>query len=215
MDPISLHAWLMATAWLALLPAGTLVARFFKVARRQDWPRELDNQAWWRAHRALQYGGVALATLAFALMVWTLGGLRLDTAHAKLGMAVLTLGWLQVLSAWLRGSKGGPTDKRSDPRRPQTWRGDHYDMTPRRRAFEAWHKSAGYAALALAVPTVALGLPLIGLSPWWSAGPPLLFAVLFAVFRRQKRWFDTWEAIWGPRDAAPAPERASPLREAD
>ena len=46
---------------------------------------------------------------------------------------------------------GAVRDDRADPADPATWRGDHYDMTPRRRLFEAWHKTAGWSLIALAV----------------------------------------------------------------
>ena len=202
MDPFLIHGLLMAAAWLALLPAGVLIARFFKVTRSQDWPNALDNQFWWHCHRILNYAGVLLATVGFLWIVSVYKGLSLGSWHGRLGLLTLVLAWLQVASGLLRGSKGGPTDTGADPDDPRSWRGDHYDMTRRRRLFEAWHKSAGYLALALAVPSAWLGLRLIGsaywiqLLPWLAA---LIFLVLFRRFTRQGRWIDTHEAIWGPR----------------
>lgn len=192
----------MVAAWLVLLPAGVLIARFFKVTRSQDWPNTLDNQFWWRCHRVLNYAGVLLATIGFFWIVSVYDGLSLATWHGRLGLLTLVLAWLQVASGLLRGSKGGPTDTGADPADPRTWRGDHYDMTRRRRIFEAWHKSAGYLALALAVPSVWLGLRLVGAGLWLQALPwlaALVFLVLFRRFTRQGRWVDTHEAIWGPK----------------
>lgn len=201
MDLLLLHGALMAIAWMLLLPAGVLIARFFKVTRGQNWPSELDNPLWWNAHRWLNYTGIALATVGF-FVIWTVqDGLHLTGWHGLLGLTATVLGWLQVIVAWLRGSKGGPTDVGADPEDPSTWRGDHFDMTPRRRRFEAWHKQAGYLALALAVPTVWLGLDMIGASPWLRSLPwlaALLFLFLFYRFTREGRWIDTHEAIWGP-----------------
>ncbi|MGI9420220.1 MAG: cytochrome b561 domain-containing protein [Geminicoccaceae bacterium] len=201
MDPFVLHGALMAIAWLVLLPAGVLIARFFKVTKNQDWPNELDNQLWWVAHRWLNYSGITLATLGFLAIWTTLDGLQLTSWHGRLGLATFALGWLQVISAWMRGSKGGPTDVGADPADPATWRGDHFDMTPRRRRFEAWHKHVGYLALSLAVPAAWLGLGMIGAPIWLQALPwacAAVFLFLFHRFARENRWIDTYEAIWGP-----------------
>ena len=183
-----------------------LIARFFKVMKSQNWPDELDNQFWWHAHRKLNYSGIGLATIGFLIMWLTLEGLQLTGLHGKLGLAVLVLGWLQVISAWLRGTKGGPTDNRADPTDPATWRGDHFDMSPRRRYFEAWHKLFGYLALLLAVPAAWLGIRSMGLPIWLEALPwiiAVLFVLLFHRFTREGRWIDTHEAIWGP-DMSPS-----------
>ena len=201
MDPFLVHGVTMAIAWLLLLPAGVLIARFFKVTKRQNWPDELDNQFWWHAHRWLNYSGIGLATLGFMIIWMTLDGLQLTSWHGLLGLTATVLGWLQVIVAWLRGSKGGPTEVGADPEDPETWRGDHFDMTARRRRFEAWHKHVGYLALALAAPTVWLGLDMLGAPAWLQALPWLMavvFLLLFLRFTREGRWIDTHEAIWGP-----------------
>ena len=208
MDPILVHGVLMIIAWLVLLPAGVLVARFFKVTKNQDWPNELDNQFWWNSHRVLNYGGMAAATLGFLVIWQTLGKLQLTGWHGWLGLAALILGWLQVISACFRGTKGGPTEVGADPADCKTWRGDHFDMTPRRRRFEAWHKQVGYLALASAFAASWLGLRGVGaplwleLLPWLAAS---VFAVLFWLFTRQGRRIDTYKAIWGPDLAPPSP----------
>jgi hypothetical protein len=188
------HARLMVLAWAILLPLGAIAARFFKVTPGQDWPRVVDNRAWWHAHQALQYGG-ALLMLAGAALAWnsaapvsTVGNL-----HGYLGWSVVALGALQVVSAWLRGSKGGPTD--------QQMRGDHYDMTSHRVWFERIHKTCGWTAIGLAVLTVILGL--------WAADAPRWMAVVLALWwlallawavglERTGRRINTYQAIWGP-----------------
>lgn len=48
--------------------------------------------------------------------------------------------------------------READPDDRATWGGDHFDMTPRRRWFEAYHKTAGYFTMMLAVGAVATGL---------------------------------------------------------
>jgi hypothetical protein len=195
-----LHAGLMITAWAAVLPAGAIVARWMKVTPGQDFPRVLDNKSWWHWHRALQYAGVAMSTLGFAAIVQVSGG-SFATTHGRIGLAVVLLGWAQVIAGWLRGSKGGPTDRGADPAKPDTWRGDHFDMTPRRRLFEAIHKAGGWIAIALSVAAIMTGAALFGGPDWlllltccaWLAA-----LVAAARFVRHRRHVDTYVAIWGP-----------------
>ena len=61
---VSWHGRLMVLAWGILLPLGVLIARYFKVAPRQNWPAELDNRLWWHAHLSLQWFGVVLSLTA-------------------------------------------------------------------------------------------------------------------------------------------------------
>ncbi len=199
MDPFLVHAVLMSIAWLILLPAGVLIARFFKTTK--NWPGELDNQAWWHGHRWLNYTGTGLATLGVLMMWSTIGGPDLAGWHGWMGLTATVLGWLQVISAWLRGSKGGPTDVGADPADPSTWRGDHFDMTLRRRRFEAWHKHLGYVALLLALLAAWQGLESLAAPLWMAVLPWLaasLFAILFLLFTRQGRHINTHAAIFGP-----------------
>jgi len=193
------HARCMVLAWGVLLPLGALLARFFKVTPQQDWPRTLDHRGWWHAHRALQWGGVLLMSLG-AWLAWgqAYGASTAARLHAWGGWALCALGWLQIAGGLLRGSKGGPGDSQL--------RGDHYDMTPRRRAFERAHKSLGWLAVALAVAVIALGLAIadaprwmaLTLAAWWLA-----FGALFAVLQSRGRCIDTYQAIWGPDPAHP------------
>lgn len=188
------HARLMVLAWAILLPLGVLVARFFKIMPGQGWPAVRDNKTWWHAHRVLQYGGMALMLAGIGLAWGNARGVSQAAAwHAILGWGVLGLGLMQLASAWARGSKGGPTDVRL--------RGDHYDMTPGRVAFESVHKAGGYAAILLSIATIVLGLVVadaprwmgLALALWW-----LLLASAFVVLQRQGRCIDTYQAIWGP-----------------
>ena len=86
--------------------------------------------------------------------------------HAWLGWGVVAAGGLQVLRGWSRGSKGGPTDVQL--------RGDHFDMTPRRIAFERGHKTLGYAVLAAAAAAIGLGLFVSDAPRWMPAVLPLI-----------------------------------------
>lgn len=193
-DPaIAWHARLMVLAWGILCPLGVLVARFFKVMPRQDWPAQRDNRFWWHSHLGLQYLGGILMLIALAVILAGHGVGGLASPHAWLGYAVLLLGGTQFLAGWLRGSKGGPGEP--------SLRGDHYDMTPRRIAFEHLHKSVGYLAILLAVAALLTGLwqanaprwMWIVLGGWW-----LGLLLVFLLLQRQGRAIDTYQAIWGP-----------------
>jgi hypothetical protein len=203
---VSWHARAMVAAWGGLVPVGILAARFFKVLPGQDWPRELDNRAWWNAHRAAQYSAGALMLAGLAL-VWVWGAGVASAPHMRLGWAALALAGVQFLAAWARGTKGGPTDPAPDG----SLRGDHYDMTPRRLAFEYVHKAAGYAALACAMAAILTGLwqangprwMWAALMLWWTA---LIVAATF--WQRRGMAVDTYQAIWGPDPRHPGNRRA-------
>jgi hypothetical protein len=196
-----LHAGLMLTAWCLCIPFGVLIARYFKVTRQQDFPAELDNYFWWNWHRWLQYLGVAFSTAGYGVMV-AMNGFGIQTLHSKIGIVIVILGWCQVISAWARGSKGGPTDTQMH--------GDHFNMTPRRRAFEIIHKSAGWIAVLGAVAAAATGIELGGLSVYWHAGLMALtlgYLVTARYFHAQKRYVPTYMAIWGKS----GPEKSATL----
>lgn len=204
----SWHGRLMVVAWCFLFPIGILAARFFKITPRQDWPRTLDNVAWWNTHLSSQYAGglVMLVGIGLALAIPESAG-PWSGWHRLLGWTVVALAALQFASGWLRGSKGGPTAPATDG----SLHGDHYDMTPRRRAFEHVHKSAGYVALMAAFAAIPLGLWLangprwmwFGLLAWWS-----VLIGIFALLQRRGWAVDTYHAIWGPAPQHPGNHRA-------
>ena len=199
----ALHAGLMIYAWGVLLPVGGIVARYFKVTRDQDFPRETDNRFWWTWHRLLQSAGMVLATLG-ALAVHATGNSGFASWHSRIGAAVLLLGWLQVAAALLRGTMGGPTDA--------TLRGDHYDMTRRRLVFEALHKTTGWITLGLAGAALVSGAVFTDAPDWvMIALGALIGAHLLAIFRyaHAGRWVDTYSAIWGHPAPARQPSKKS------
>ena len=193
------HARCMVLAWGVLLPVGALVARYLKVTSRQRWPEQLDNRFWWHSHRTLQWAGVLLMSVG-AVLAWDQGaGASLAAQlHALGGWMLVLLGWLQVLAGLVRGSRGGPG---SEP-----LRGDHYDMTAHRVAFERLHKGLGWLALLAAVAVIVLGLQVadaprwmaLTLAAWW-----LLLAGLAWQWQRSGRCIDTYQAIWGPDPVHP------------
>ncbi|MEO1779237.1 MAG: cytochrome b561 domain-containing protein [Pseudomonadota bacterium] len=196
---VSWHGRSMVLAWGLMAPLAVLIARYFKVMPGQDWPRELDNQTWWRSHWLGQTLVVGLTVFGIALVF---GGGGAWNLHARLGYAVLVLALAQVGFGLFRGTKGGPSDT--------DMRGDHYDMTPWRVMFEWVHKLAGYTLLLVAMSTVALGMwhanaPVwmwLGLGLWWSA-------LAIAAIHLQRRGYaiDTYQAIWGPGPEHPGNRR--------
>lgn len=201
---VSWHGRVMMLAWGFLAPLAVLIARYFKVLPGQDWPRQLDNQVWWHSHRFGQ-SFVAALTVIGVLLVAKLGGQK--NLHAILGYLVVLLTVVQVLSGILRGTKGGPTSPASDG----SIRGDHYDMTPRRRVFEWMHKFLGYCLLLTAMVTILMGM--------WAANAPnwMWIAIWFwwggltiAAIQSQRRGLaiDTYQAIWGPEIKHPGNQRA-------
>lgn len=206
---IIFHVCLMLLAWGLLVPLGIVIARYFKVLPGQDFPRELDDQFWWNWHRILQYGGM-LAAVAALIPVLRAHRDGINDWHSAVGFAALGLGWLQVLSGVLRGSKGGPVDDDGRPNPLEKIRGDHYHMTLRRRIFEFVHKTGGYLAVLAGCAAVALGLVAVG-AHWvaWLAFACWLGALTGWFTRLQKsgRWVDTHVAIWGPDKRHPGQPR--------
>ena len=200
------HGRVMVIAWGICVPLGVIAARFFKILPRQRFPEVVDNRAWWRTHLASQIGAIALSAVGLWLIVarpeTTTSITPTVWVHRAFGWSVLFLGVMQGLSGAFRGSKGGPKDRQM--------RGDHYDMTPRREAFEIVHKTAGYTALTLSMIAVLTGCwqanaPIwmwIVLPLWWA-----LMAGLFVVFERRGMVIDTYVAIWGPDAIHPGNRR--------
>jgi Eukaryotic cytochrome b561 len=204
---IAWHGRLMVLAWSALAPVALLWARYWKIAPDQDFPRVLDDKRWWHAHRGLQ----SLAALCTAIALWlvwrdgaVVGVALLTQLHHWLGWAVGIAVAAQIAHGLMRGSKGGPTDAQM--------RGDHYDMTPRRIAFERIHKSLGWLTLAAAWMATLLGLWLAD-APRWMVASVLLWWLLLAAawirWQRAGRCVDTYQTIWGTAANLPGMARAA------
>ena len=199
---IAWHAGLMLLAWAVLMPAGFLVARFYKVTPSQDWPRRLDNPFWFISHRRLGYAVAVLGTIGIACIGW-IGGVFVlwPGAHAVTGWLIFGLGWLQIVGAWFRGTHGGPVDPFTRQPRPQEqWPGDHFSLTGRRIFFEYSHKAIGYLIVPLCVWQIGSGLDAAGASAWlwvlvgiWA----LLVMGVFTALQRAGKCIDTYQAIWG------------------
>jgi hypothetical protein len=176
------HAYLMVGVWFVLVPLCILTIRFGKPRPTLNGIQvkvSIWNAPWWwfSVHK---YGlmlaiGLALAGAIVAIMVSR--GFS-GSLHAIFGITTVILGCLQIAGGWLRGTHGGRNYYTADPNEPATWRGDHYDMTRRRRIFEAYHKTAGYFVYFFAAGAVATGLiqyPIPGLGEF-------IIAVVLAAF---------------------------------
>jgi hypothetical protein len=197
------HAFLMLGTWFVLVPLGIITIRFGKPRPRPHGLRgeiKLTNPEWWwfSIHKFGLYLAIGLALLGAALALTASGGFS-GSPHAIFGLTAVALGCLQIVSAWLRGRHGGRYYFTADPNDPATWRGDHYDMTPRRRRFEAYHKTAGYFAGFFALAAAASGLmqfpmpTLATLIPAWI----LLVLTVCVVLEYKGLRYDGYRAAFG------------------
>jgi len=206
----------MVLGWGVLIPLGVLIARYFKVTAHQDWPRQLDNQRWWKAHLILQIGGSLLSFVAigFALNGVFHGQGLSTTLHTVLGWAIVTLGLGQLLGGALRGTKGHrdvAIDADLMPGGASIRAGDHYVMSMRRCVFEYVHKIAGYVALVLSAINILIGLGMTDAPRWMWIAIVGFWAVLLLIgwrFQMAGRCVDTYQAIYGPDTSLPGNLRA-------
>ncbi|MEP4194683.1 MAG: cytochrome b561 domain-containing protein [Aliishimia sp.] len=204
---VSWHARSMVLAWGVLAPLAVIIARFFKITPKQDWPRQLDNQFWWRCHLIGQSGVVVLSLVGLALIFGLTS--RPVSLHGWLGYGVLIGLIAQVAIGVFRGDKGGPTAPHADG----SLRGHHYDMTRWRRIFEHAHKALGYAVIALAMTTILFGLwhsnaprwMWMSLAIWWPC-----LVLVFIILQKRGYAVDTYQAIWGDDPAHPGNQRTAP-----
>jgi hypothetical protein len=197
------HALLMFGIWFILIPTALLIIRFGKPRpTTYGIPRgtgKVDRRLlWWTLHYGPLYVAIALS-IAGALLATGLSGGFSGTLHAWFGSGTILMGTLQIVSAWFRGSHGGKQGPASDPEDRSTWGGDHFDMTARRRWFEAYHKTAGYFTIVLAAGAVTTGL-----SHFWMPWIAIAFAVvilatliLAVVLQGQGLNYDTYRSVYG------------------
>jgi Eukaryotic cytochrome b561 len=204
-ESVAWHARLMVLAWGVIIPVAILLARYWKIWPGQRWPEELDHRAWWYGHKYGQTLAIALVSLG-AYIAWkssAIASSQMLKIHAILGWFLLLVGWMQILGAWLRGTKGGPTESYE--------RGDHFDMTLKRRVFERIHKLLGWLALALAMVTMILGFIIADAPRWMMVCLTLWWLVLLALawhWQRQSKCIDTYQAIWGSDPSLPGMKMA-------
>ena len=149
------------------------------------------------------------APLVFAAvwLIWSsLGDSYAAWIHRVFGWGLVSICAMQLLAGWLRGSKGGPTEIVTNG----SVHGDHYDMTPRRLAFEYFHKSLGYFAILLGWSTSFLGMWIVNGPTWMFVVLTIwfvVFIVLFTVLQKRGLALGTYQAIWSPDSDLPGNRR--------
>lgn len=192
---ISWHGRFMTLAWGICIPIGIFIARYLKVLPNQNWPEELDNKFWWHSHLFLQqFGGLAML-VGFFLVAQD--GLSFGASiHNTTGTLIVLFGAMQIISGYLRGSKGGPTDVTADGSNF----GDHYNMTKRRVVFETIHKLIGYTILIAGFVTIILGLIKANAPNWMWVSLTLFWLTMLLLslfFERSDLKKTSYAAIWG------------------
>lgn len=197
------HAILMFVIWMVLVPLCIMTIRYGKPTPTPYGIREkikLSNRAWWwfHVHKYVLYGAIALAILGAAVAMTVSRGFS-GSVHSLFGITAVVLGCLQVASTWFRGSHGGRYYYNAKPDDPATWHGDHYSMTPRRRMFEAFHKSVGYFAGAFALGAVASGLVQHRMPVLTGMVLATMLAIVIGcvVLEHRGRRHDTYRSVFG------------------
>ncbi len=166
------HAYLMVFVWMFVVPLCILIIRFGKprpTATGLHRKVHLWHKEWWwfSAHKFGLGIAMGLSFLGATVAIVVSKGFS-GTVHSVFGILAVSIGVIQVLAGLARGKHGGKNYYTAKPDDPSTWFGDHYNMTTRRRIFEAFHKNAGYIAGWCALGAVATGLmqyPIPGLLP--------------------------------------------------
>jgi hypothetical protein len=203
------HAMLMVGVWFVLVPICIVTIRFGKPKPTLTGIHEkvsIWNPAWWwfSVHKYGLMVAIGLA-LAGAIVALTVSGGFSGSLHSFFGLTTVALGCLQIIGGWLRGKHGGKNYYTADPNDPATWFGDHYNMTPRRRTFEAYHKTAGYFVYFFAAGAIATGLmqhPIPGLGEFIVAMVLLAFVVSIVLEYKGFR-YDGYRAAHGYTPDAP------------
>lgn len=197
------HALAMSLIWFVMVPTALIAIRFFK-PHPTPWgiPRgtgRFDRRLlWWTIHWTVLYAAMGLSIGSAGLAIYLTGRVG-GSVHGWFGLATVGLGALQIVSAWFRGTHGGRHGAHSDPSNPDTWHGDHYDLTPRRRWFEAYHRTAGYFTVACALGAVASGLTCYWLPAVAAivACQGVLVLVFFIVCEGRGLRHDTYRSVYG------------------
>ena len=204
------HALLMTGAWFVLVPAGIVAVRFFKARPRPYGIEKTGIGSFhpkllcWTLHYVFLYAAIGLSLIGLVVATVVSGGFS-GSAHAVWGIGTILFGALQIVAAWYRGSHGGKYGAGSDPDDPATWHGDHFDMTPRRRWFEAYHKTGGYFSIVLAVGAVTSGL-----MQYWMPSIALALGfvllglfVAFVLLEGKGFRHDTYHSVYGTHPDLP------------
>lgn len=156
------HAILMFFIWMFLVPMCITVMRFHKPPPSEKGIRRdvsIWHREWWffSVHKFGLFFAMFLAVGSTGLALIVSGGFS-GSVHACFGMLTVVMGIGQIISSQFRGTRGGKYRIGADLNDPDTWRGDQYDHTKKRRLFEAYHKTAGYFTVFCAVGALGSGL---------------------------------------------------------
>lgn len=197
------HAILMVAIWFVLIPLCIISIRYCKPkptprgVRTKIKPSNL-NWWWFYFHKYGLYVAIGLSLVGLAVALIVSRGFS-GSMHSLFGIMTIILGCLQIVSSWVRGTHGGKYYNVADPNDPATWSGDHFDMTPRRRRFEAFHKTSGYFAGFFAVGAVGSGLmqfpmPVLAVVMLVTV---VVVLVLSVVLEHYGRRYDTYRSVFG------------------
>ncbi len=155
------HAILMVFIWAVLVPLCITVMRFHKPPPSEKGIRRdvsLWHREWWffSVHKFGLVFAMTLAVFGTAIALVASGGWS-GSIHATFGILTVVLGVGQIISSQLRGTRGGKYREGANPDDPATWRGDQYDHTPKRRAFEAVRRTCGYFTVMFAIGAIGSG----------------------------------------------------------
>lgn len=197
------HALLMVSIWLILVPICITVVRYGKPRPTEHGVRSkvsIWNKQWWwfSIHKYGLYTAVILSLCGVFVALVVSQGIS-GSVHSILGLLTILMGCLQAVSGMLRGTHGGKFYHTADPDNPASWQGDHYSRTPRRRIFEAYHKTSGYFALIFAIGAVGSGLVQYPM-PWLTGIVlclPFAFLAAWVVLEYQERRYDGYKAVHG------------------
>ncbi|KAM0061160.1 putative DOMON domain, cytochrome b561/ferric reductase transmembrane [Helianthus debilis subsp. tardiflorus] len=144
------HGLLNAIGWGALIPIGAMIARYFKD----------DKSSWFYAHVFIQLSGF------FTGLAGIITGIQLNSRidvdvdkHKAIGLAVVTLGCLQIIGALMR-----PKEK-SKSRKYWNW----------------YHHNIGRILIILAAFNVFYGIYLANLESEWNITYGIFLGILVLV----------------------------------
>lgn len=197
------HAILMVTIWLFLVPLCITIIRFGKpkptvkgLQRQVHWKH---IEWWWfTVHKyGLSFG--VFMTVAGVFVALIVSQKFSGSVHSILGAMTVVLAVIQIVAGMLRGTHGGKYYKYNEENDPSTWHGDHYSRTTRRRIFEAYHKTAGYFTLFVAIGAIGSGLmqypmPMLAKIVFIL---PFGFLAFWVVMQFYERAYDGYRAVHG------------------
>ncbi len=197
------HALLMSAIWVFLVPLCITIIRYGKPRPTEHGVRSkvsFWNKEWWwfSIHKYGLYTAVLLSLAGLFVALVVSQGFS-GSVHSILGLLTIVMGCLQAVSGMLRGTHGGKFYYTAQPDDPQSWQGDHYSRTTRRRIFEAYHKTSGYFAVLFAIGAVGSGLmqyPMPVLAGI-LLGLPFAFLGVWVVLEYQERRYDGYRAVHG------------------